>query len=97
MKLTLVALGCIILLFGGVFLAQNTQNKEFGSEGVSSTVLDLSFKNLTKVPNDVFNNTNLEELDVSHNQLSGSLQAEVRHLSKLKVRLYRRTLMSYHI
>ncbi len=47
--------------------------------------LDLSGQQLTKVPLYVFEQTNLESLDLSNNQLTGALQAEVRHLAKLRV------------
>lgn len=46
--------------------------------------LDLSNQNLTQVPNDVFARTDLVSLDVSHNRLTGALQAEVRHLRNLE-------------
>lgn len=48
-------------------------------------VLDLSNKNLDKVPSYVFGMTNLEELDLSNNALTGALPAEIRHLKSLKV------------
>jgi len=47
--------------------------------------LDLSGQGLTKVPESVFSRTSLESLDVSNNNLTGSLQAEVRQLQNLKV------------
>jgi Leucine-rich repeat (LRR) protein len=47
--------------------------------------LDLSNQNLKKVPDSVFNQTNLEELNLSGNQLTGAVQAEIRHLQNLKV------------
>lgn len=47
--------------------------------------LDLSGQGLTKVPANVFERTDLIELDLSSNVLTGSLQAEIRHLQKLKV------------
>lgn len=85
MKLALIVVGVIVLLFGGVFFTQSNRNDGVIQQGVANTVLDLSFQSLTKVPDDVFKKTHLEELDVSHNQLSGSLQAEIRHLSNLKI------------
>lgn len=48
-------------------------------------VLDLSNTGLQQVSQDVFTKTNLEELDVSNNQLTGALPAEIRHLQNLKV------------
>jgi len=47
--------------------------------------LDLSNQQLTKVPNNVFTKTNLVELNISNNQLTGALQAEIRNLKNLKV------------
>lgn len=47
--------------------------------------LDLSERGLTKVPVYVFDRTDLESLDLSNNNLDGSLPAEVRKLSNLKV------------
>ena len=47
--------------------------------------LNLSNKGLLQVPENIFNSNEIELLDVSKNYLTGSLQAEVRHLQKLKV------------
>jgi len=47
--------------------------------------LDLSNQNLQKIPEYVFSQKDLEELDVSKNQLNGAIQAEIRHLQNLKV------------
>jgi Leucine-rich repeat (LRR) protein len=54
-------------------------------ESKSSNTLDLSNQNLKKVPDNVFTQTNLEELNVSNNQLTGALQAEIRKLQNLRV------------
>ena len=59
-----------------------TQQKE---EPQKNNKLDLSDQNLEKIPEYVFNKTNLEELDVSNNRLTGAIQAEIRHLQNLKV------------
>lgn len=55
------------------------------SEPKSNNILNLSNQNLKKVPDDVFNQTNLEELNVSGNQLTGALQGEIRKLQNLRV------------
>jgi len=60
------------------------QNFE-GEVAPTGAVLDLSDQNLTKVPAYVFGRTDLEHLDLSHNELTGALQAEIRHLQNLKV------------
>ncbi len=59
--------------------------KETPTLAVQGRTLDMSGKGLTKVSNSVFEQSNLEALDVSNNTLSGSLQAEVRNLSNLRV------------
>lgn len=62
---------------------QSTQTGNLPSP--SGAVLDLSNKGLDKIPDYVFNQTNLQELNVSNNNLTGAIQAEIRHLSNLKV------------
>ena len=47
--------------------------------------LDLSNQGLTQVSQDVFKMTNLQELDVSFNRLTGALPAEIRHLQQLEI------------
>src|SRR5690349_20309115 len=47
--------------------------------------LDLSNKGLTQISQDVFNNTSLVELNVSHNSLSGALPSQIRNLKNLEV------------
>jgi Leucine-rich repeat (LRR) protein len=49
------------------------------------TTLNMSNRGLLRVPDDVFKQTSVEVLDISHNKLEGALQAEVRHLTKLRV------------
>ncbi len=49
-----------------------------------SLTLDLSNQNLTKTPSSVFEKTRIQHLNLSHNKLTGALQAEVRHLSELR-------------
>ncbi len=50
-----------------------------------SNSLDLSNKNLTSIPNYVFSQTNLEELNVSGNSIGGAFQGEMRHLQNLRI------------
>jgi len=47
--------------------------------------IDSSGQNLLQVSNALFENTAIEVLDLSDNDLSGSLPAEIRHLSRLRI------------
>ncbi len=48
-------------------------------------VLNLSGQNLNKLPSGTFDKTDLDELNLSHNNLNGSLPSEVGRLQNLKV------------
>jgi Leucine-rich repeat (LRR) protein len=52
---------------------------------LASVKLDLNGQQLKKVPDYVFNQTNLQELNISGNLLTGALQAEIRQLRNLKI------------
>lgn len=52
---------------------------------VSTKVLNLSNQGLNKVDMDVFNRTELEEVDFSNNQLTGALPAQIGNLKNLRV------------
>lgn len=60
----------------------------------ASKSLDLSNKNLSKVPDYVFNMTGLEELNISNNQLTGAIQSQIGQLKKLKVLNARNNVMT---
>lgn len=51
----------------------------------SDAVVDLSHTGLTKTPMDIFSNIEIEELNLSANNLTGSLPSEVRLLQNLRV------------
>ena len=51
----------------------------------NSKTLNLSNQGLRKVPSDTFNQTAVEELNLSSNSLDGSLPGEIRFLKNLKV------------
>ena len=64
----------------------DTNNGTNGGKTVpQNKVLDLSNQGLKSIPSYVFNRTDLEELNVSRNSLTGAIQAEIRHLSRLKI------------
>ncbi len=49
----------------------------------SGTTLDLSAKGYTKVPENTFTQTEIEKLDLSGNELTGSLPGEIRFMQSL--------------
>jgi len=51
----------------------------------SNNSLDLSNQKLDKIPASVFEKTNLEELNISGNYLTGSIPGEIRFLKDLKI------------
>ena len=89
-KKTLFIFIATSLLLSGCSLSQQpiNANKVNNPQEKNSQInkkLNLSEQNIQKIPEYVFNQTNLEELDISKNQLTGSIQAEIRHLQNLKV------------
>lgn len=91
-KTILITIIIIVGLLGIVLW----QNKEIVNDVVSNTDIintislgnasvDLSNQGLKSIPSYIFSRTNLEELNVSHNQLTGAIQAEIRHLTSLKI------------
>ncbi len=51
----------------------------------ANKVVDRSDQNLISFPQDLLSQTTIEELDISSNQMSGALPAEIRHLQQLRV------------
>lgn len=100
-KTLLIIIAALLLLSGCSLLqlqqpadinGTNTGNKNIPAEGTqpieepkTNIKLDLSNQNLQRIPEYVFSQRNLEELDVSNNQLTGAIQAEIRHLQNLKI------------
>lgn len=62
-----------------------TSNNTNGNIVSQDKVLNLNNQGLTKIPEYVFNKANLEELNVSHNSLTGAIQSQIGQLKKLKV------------
>jgi Leucine-rich repeat (LRR) protein len=50
----------------------------------ASNIIDMSNQGLTTVPENIFSSTRVTILDLSGNKLTGSLPAEIRHLSDLR-------------
>lgn len=49
------------------------------------TSVSRSGQGFTKIPQDIFAMTNLQQLDLSNNLLTGALPAEIRHLQNLQI------------
>lgn len=62
-----------------------TEKEPQDSNVTDDAELDLHGKQLERIPAYVFDLKNVEKLDVSQNRITGAIQAEIRHLSKLKV------------
>ncbi|MCC6563301.1 leucine-rich repeat domain-containing protein [Candidatus Uhrbacteria bacterium] len=80
MKRFLPLLALVIVLGAGC----STSSTPSIAPSIEARELDLSGRNLTAIPSDVFSKRELEHLDVSDNRLTGAPQAEIRHLQNLK-------------
>ncbi len=87
MKRPIFLLMSIVCLLGvGCVPSISKETKPVLENSVNTgTILDLSNQGLTKVSQDVFKKTSLTELNLSNNQLAGSLPGEIRFLSNLEV------------
>lgn len=95
-KIILSIFTAVLVGLGGWWYADNVQTGTGnGDDGEAETIaeeivaergimLDLSNRGLFKVPEYVFERTDIETLDLSDNNLTGALQAEVRHLKNLR-------------
>lgn len=80
-KLILIIVIIIVLAVASWASAPFWQNKIVSN----SRVLDLSGQGLSQIPEYVFNQTNLEELNVSNNNLTGAIQSQIGQLKNLKI------------
>ncbi|NCN07924.1 leucine-rich repeat domain-containing protein [Candidatus Falkowbacteria bacterium] len=78
---SLVLSGCNII---GIQYDQSNVSTQQNQE-VTANKLDISNKALTRLPDYIIRLDNLEELNISNNKLTGSLPAEIKNLSKLKI------------
>lgn len=67
------------------FVSKNKTEEPISVTLDSNNVLDLSNTNLDKLPMSVLNNFNLTELNISQNNITGALPAEIKDLRRLKV------------
>jgi len=68
-----------------IFVSTNNEEVPITKVLDSNNTLNLSNKSLEKLPQSVLNNTNLVELNISNNIISGALPAEIKNLKRLKV------------
>ena len=80
MKKAIFILISFVFIFTGYMLVKND-----GASGEYSPTFDLSGKGLKTVPTEIFSRNDLKELDLSHNQISGSLTSEINKLKNLEV------------
>lgn len=98
MKYTLFSVVIVCLFLSGctLFTRQKsitTEPTDSSGENTPATTevgpvknsLNLSNQQLSRVPEYVFSRTNLEELNLSNNRLTGAIQAEIRFLKNLRV------------
>lgn len=74
----------VLLILSGIAFFLNRNNPNTSIFQASKTTLDLSNTGLEKVPDYVLKETNLETLNLSDNNLTGSIPGEIRFLTKLK-------------
>lgn len=89
---SIIIITVLILLGGGYALTHKNTSKpkeeakvESPAEKLRGKTLNLSGQSLTKVPTDVFQNTQLNELDLSNNKLDGALPSQVGQLVNLRI------------
>ncbi len=93
MKYRMFLLVASVLLLGAGCLPTSNQSNSVPAEtGATPEVkyttensLNLSGRKLTRVPEDVFGQTNLVELDLSNNQLTNAIQSQIGNLKNLKI------------
>lgn len=94
-KIILSIISAFVIVIGGWWYVDTKQTSMKEGRGTESATkdtatakgatLDLSGQGLSKVPEYVFTRMDIETLDLSGNNLTGALQAEVRHLKNLRV------------
>lgn len=93
----LIIVVLVLAIWAGAFLWQNgyLNNDDLNNNNLNNNnnntivpinkVLNLSGQGLNSIPNYVFSQTNLEELNVSNNNLTGAIQSQIGQLKNLKV------------
>ncbi|MFH0891158.1 MAG: leucine-rich repeat domain-containing protein [Candidatus Falkowbacteria bacterium] len=86
-KIFLIMIAMSLITTGCAQKPVNIENydKPAAKEEGPGDIIDLSGQRLEKIPEYVFSESNLHELDVSRNRLTGAIQAEIGHLKNLRV------------
>jgi len=90
MKRLLFSLAILILIGAGCtdigkVPPSNNAPSAVAPASQSGAKLDLSGKGMERVPLSVFDNADLEELNVSNNRLTGALPSQIQHLQNLRI------------
>ena len=90
MKKIMITLAAVLLVgagcsSGNVEQIFDGQGNNQVSQTSSGTVVDRSNQNLSSFPMSILNQANIEELDISGNQMTGALPAEIRQLQELRI------------
>lgn len=91
-NITILVLVVLVIALAGYVIRKDRlgvnpkESTTINNVGVpTGKVLDLSGQGLTKAPEAIFSRTDLEELNLSNNVLSGALQSQIGNLHDLKV------------
>jgi Leucine-rich repeat (LRR) protein len=93
MKKILILIGLLVVVALAIFWMQEKEVVSKVTDVVNApvtsiipgVVLDMSNQGLSKVPESVFNRTDIAELNLSHNVLTDALQSQVGQLKNLKI------------
>jgi len=95
MKVILLLILGILITSGGFYLYESRvetpePHEDLSDEAPSPSILALTSLNrssqgLTKLPSGILSMTNLQQLDISNNKLTGALPAEIRFLQNLEI------------
>lgn len=83
-KILIIGVIAVLLVLGAVW-AMQSNNGGTPPAPFSGQTLNLSNQGLVQIPASVFGQTNLVELNVSHNELSGSIQSQIGQLKNLRI------------
>jgi Leucine-rich repeat (LRR) protein len=88
MKKIFLITAAILLLNGCTLFGQenliNTHPQIPTNNSANKKILNLSNQQLTKLPDYVLQQTNLEELNISQNQITGAIPSQIQNLKNLK-------------